>query len=145
MFRSRFFTKFAISFLAVYNWCTARGLYTGATRTSILGTVTDNSGATTPQADVRIMNKATNTATHVVTTGSGEFNAPNLSPGTYRVEVAVPGFSTFVEDNLTLTAGATVRADAQLRIGQLSESVEVKAQPIQMQTEDSKVSSAVQN
>jgi hypothetical protein len=55
-----------------------------------------------------------------------------------------PGFKTFLVDRLTLTAGVTVRTDAQLQVGQLSESVEVTAQAIQMQTEDAKVPSAVQ-
>lgn len=91
-----------------------------------------------------ITNNGTNTATHVVTTSTGEYNVPSLTPGTYRVEVTAPGFKTFLVDRLTLTAGDTVRTDAQLQVGQLSESVEVTAQAIQMQTEDAKISSAVQ-
>jgi hypothetical protein len=112
---------------------------------NITGLVTDASGAPVGSAPVNVTNNDTNTATHVVTTSTGEYNVPNLTPGTYRVEVTAPGFKTFLVDRLTLTAGATVRTDAQLRVGQLSESVEVTAQAIQTQTEDAKISSAVQN
>ena len=114
-------------------------------RGNITGSVTDSSGAPVPAAPVTITNRATNAQEHVVTTGSGSYNAPNLVPGIYRVEVAVSGFRSFVLDNVTVTAGATVRADAQLQVGQLTESVQVTAQAIQMQTEDARVSNAVQN
>jgi len=114
-------------------------------RGNITGIVSDNTGATIPNAAVTIIGKETNTAQHVLSTSTGEYNAANLQPGAYRVEVSVSGFSTFVLDNVVLTAGATVRADAQLHLGSLSERVEVSAQPIQMQTEDARVSNAVQN
>ncbi len=98
-----------------------------------------------PSVPVLITNQATNTTERVTTTNTGEYNAPNLSPGSYKIEISAQGFRTFVESNVTLTAGATVRADAQLQIGQLTESVQVQAQAIQMQTEDAKISTAVQN
>ena len=74
-----------------------------------------------------------------MTTGSGSYNAPNLVPGVYRVEVAVSGFRSFVLNNVTVTAGATVREDVQFQLGQLTESMEVKAQAVQLQTEDARV------
>jgi hypothetical protein len=114
-------------------------------RGNITGSVTDSSGAPVAGAPVTITNKATNVQEHVATTRSGDYNAPNLTPGVYRVEVAVSGFRSFVEDNVTLTAGAAVRADAQLQVGQLTESVQVTAQAIQMQTEDARVANSVQN
>lgn len=114
-------------------------------RGNITGVVTDASGAPLPGAPVTVANIDTNTAAHVSTTSTGEYNVPNLPPGVYRVEVAAPGFKTFVVDRITMTAGATLRADAQLQVGQLNESVEVTAQAIQMQTDDAKISNAVQN
>jgi hypothetical protein len=114
-------------------------------RGNITGVVTDASGAPLPGAPVTVANTDTNTAAHVSTTSTGEYNVPNLPPGVYRVEVTAPGFKTFVVDRITMTAGATLRADAQLQVGQLNESVEVTAQAIQMQTDDAKISNAVQN
>ncbi len=63
----------------------------------------------------------------------------------YRIEITAPGFRRFVQDGVTLTAGATVRVDAQLQIGQVIETVEVLAQAPQIQTEDAKISTAVEN
>ena len=88
----------------------AAAAFAQSERGNITGSVTDSSGAPVPAAPVTITNTATNVQEHVVTTGSGSYNAPNLVPGVYRVEVAVSGFRSFVLDNLTVTAGATVRA-----------------------------------
>jgi hypothetical protein len=54
------------------------------------------------------------------------------------VDVQTAGFASFKIDNVTLPAAATARADATLRVGTLSESIEVSAQTIQMQTDDAK-------
>jgi hypothetical protein len=124
----------------------AGGLALGQSeRGSITGVVADQSGAHIANAPVSIINRATNSTQSLITTSSGEYNAPNLGPGTYRIEIAPPGFKRFIQDNITLTAGATVRIDATLQVGQVSESVEVTAQAAQMQTEDAKISTAVQN
>jgi hypothetical protein len=78
--------------------------------------VLDASGAPIPNVPVAITNRATNAAEHVTTTTAGEFAAPNLAPGTYRIEVTVAGFRRFVEDGITLTAGATVRTGLRRRL-----------------------------
>jgi hypothetical protein len=114
-------------------------------RGSITGVVTDPTGAAGSNVPVAVINKATATEQHVTTTNSGEYNVPNLGPGTYRIEIAAPGFRRFVQDGVTLTAGATLRADAQLQVGQVSETVEVQAEATQMQTEDARIATAVEN
>ena len=114
-------------------------------RGNITGVVTDSSGAAIPNQQVVISNAATNTAEHVTTTGTGEYNAANLAPGTYRVEISAAGFKRFVVSGITLTASKTVRVDAKLELGQVSDSVLVEAQAVQMQTEDAKVSTSVEN
>jgi len=55
--------------------------------------VTDSSGAAIPNQEVVITNTATNTTEHVTTTGTGEYNAANLAPGTYRVEISATASS----------------------------------------------------
>lgn len=114
-------------------------------RGSITGVVTDTSGAAMASVPVTITNSATNTTEHVTTTNGGEYNAPNLAPGRYTIEIGASGFKRFVEQGITVTAGSTVRLDAQLQVGQISEAIEVQAQAAQMQTENAKVSTAVQN
>ena len=76
---------------------------------------------------------------------SGEYNAPNLSPGTYRIEVTAPGFKRFVQENVIVAAASTLRSDIQLQLGQVSETVEVSASAVVIQTDNAKVSTQVQN
>src|SRR5215470_9709904 len=80
--------------------------------------------ASVANAPVTSTSKATNISVRVVTSSAGEFNATNLSPGVYRVEIGASGFRRFVEEGVTVTAGATTRMDAQLQLGQISESIE---------------------
>lgn len=114
-------------------------------RGNITGTVTDSTGAVIPGAAVVITNTATNQNVSVATTRAGDYNAANLAPGVYRVEVLAPGFKKTVRDGITLTAAGTVRLDARLEVGQVSETVEVRADAAQVQTENSKITTAVQN
>ncbi|MBM3813839.1 MAG: TonB-dependent receptor [Acidimicrobiia bacterium] len=123
----------------------AGGLWAQTERGNITGSVSDASGASIPGAAVTITNTATNQAISVSTTGAGDYNAANLSPGRYRVEFAAQGFKKRVSDGVILTAAATLRLDAQLEVGAVTESVEVRADIAQVQTENAKVTTAVQN
>ncbi|MBI3683257.1 MAG: carboxypeptidase regulatory-like domain-containing protein, partial [Acidobacteria bacterium] len=114
-------------------------------RGNITGAVSDASSAAVPGATVVVTNIATNQATTVVTTEAGGYNVPNLPPGDYRLEVSAQGFKRYRRDGLTLTAASTLRADARLELGQVTETVEVKADITQVQTENAKVTTAVQN
>src|SRR5438093_7382741 len=120
-------------------------LHAQSERGNITGLVTDSTGAAIVGASVVITNRGTNTALTVPTTTAGEYNVPSLVPGEYKVEISAAGFKRFVQDRVTLTAAGTVRVDAQLQVGQVSESVEVTASVTQIQTENAKVSTAVQN
>src|SRR6266700_7808189 len=63
----------------------------GATGT-ILGTVTDSSGAIVPDAKVTVTNTATNAEFRTTTSSAGDYNAPDLNPGPYKVTVQAAGF-----------------------------------------------------
>ena len=114
-------------------------------RGSITGIISDASGANIASAPVDIIHQATNTTEHVFTSAQGEYNAPNLAPGVYRIEVSAPGFRKFIEAGVTVTAGSTVRIDARLQLGQITESIQVDAQAAQLQTENARISTAVEN
>jgi hypothetical protein len=114
-------------------------------RGNITGLVTDATGAVVPNVSVVITNTATNVPEHVTTTSAGEYNAPNLVPGNYRIEIAAAGFKRFTEGGIALTAGSTARVDARLELGTVGESIEVTASALQLQTENSRISTAVQN
>jgi len=120
-------------------------VYAQSERGVITGLITDTAGGAIANVPVLITNSATNTTERVTTTTSGEYTAPSLTPGSYRVDISATGFKRFTESNVVVSAGAAVRVDAQLQIGQVSESVEVQAQAAQIQTENARVSTAVQN
>ena len=114
-------------------------------RGTIAGAINDSSGAPIPNVAISIVNTATNTTVRVTSTNTGEYNVPNLQPGDYRIEISAQGFKRYVENGVHVTSGGTVRQDATLQIGQVSESIEVQAQAVQLQTEDAKVTSSVEN
>jgi hypothetical protein len=114
-------------------------------RGSISGIVTDPSGAAVASAALSVVSLDTNATVRAVTTGTGEYNAPNLQPGIYRVEITAAGFKRFVQQNVVVAASTTIRLDTQLQLGQVTEQVEVIAAAAALQTDDAKVSTQVQN
>jgi hypothetical protein len=94
----------------------------GATLT---GTVKDASGAFIPDAQVAITDVATGITRTVSSGSAGLYTAPNLLPGTYEVRVMASGFSTELQKGLTLTVGGQQVLDFTMRVGQVSQTVEV--------------------
>ncbi len=121
------------------------GLWAQTERGNITGSVTDSSGARIPGAVVIVTNVATNRPATVTSTDAGDYNLPGLSPGTYRIEVSASGFKKFVREGVVVTAAASIRADARMEVGQVSETVEVTSDIAQVQTENAKITTAVQN
>ena len=114
-------------------------------RGQIAGVISDASGASVAGASIRIVNKGTNTPLTVSSGATGDYTAPNLPPGGYRVEISAPGFKKFIRDNITINAAASVRIDARLELGQVSETIEVTTPVAQIQTENARVSTSVSN
>src|SRR5215204_6017067 len=120
-------------------------LYAQSERGNISGIVSDPQGAAVAGATLKIINRDTNATVNAVAGSTGEYNAPNLSPGTYRIEITAPGFKRFVQENVIVAAASTLRTDIQLQLGQVSETVEVTASAVVIQTDNAKVSTQVQN
>ncbi|MBC7924018.1 MAG: carboxypeptidase regulatory-like domain-containing protein, partial [Bryobacteraceae bacterium] len=123
----------------------ASSLYGQSERGNVSGAVTDPGGAAVGGVQLAVVNTETNARSTTVSTPSGEYNVPNLSPGTYRVEFAAPGFKKNIQDNVIVAAASTVRLDVQLQLGQVTETVEVQAVAQVIQTDNAKVSTQVQN
>ncbi len=117
-------------------------LFAQATGT-ILGTVTDASGAIVANAKVTVTNTSTNTDFKTVTSSSGDFNAPSLNPGPYKVSVEAPGFEKFVTSGIVLTVNQKVRVDAALRPGAVTETVEASAQAVTLNTDSAELANLV--
>src|SRR5690348_16361223 len=72
----------------------------------ITGTVTDSAGAVVANAKVEVKNDETGVVYSCVTTNSGNYSFPSLTPGRYTITVQQPGFRTFTSTNNVLTVGA---------------------------------------
>jgi hypothetical protein len=101
---------------------------------TLLGTVTDPSGGVVPNATVKITNVDEGTSRTVTTDASGSYEAANSKPGHYTIEVTSPGFQTSRAENLGLVARQTLRVDVTLRVGQITQQVEVKAESVRVIT-----------
>ena len=110
---------------------------------SILGTVTDPSGAAVTNAKVAIVATGTNIQTNLVTNSAGNFEAPYLPAGEYQVSVSATGFKTFRQTSITLNTDAKYRVDVKLDIGETSQTVVVAAGVEVLQTDASELAHTV--
>lgn len=94
--------------------------------TTIGGLVKDESGAVIPGASIRIVNEDTGVAQDLFSDEQGSYRASDLVPGRYRLEAALDGFETVV-NQVVLEAGQTVASDVTLRPARFSQSVVVTA------------------
>jgi hypothetical protein len=108
-------------------------------RGSLTGLVTDASAAAIVGAKVTAINTATNIPFSTVSSETGNFTITALPIGTYAIAVEASGFKRAHQPSVILAAGATRRLDFTLEVGQVSESVEVTAQPTALETESSRV------
>jgi outer membrane receptor protein involved in Fe transport len=104
---------------------------------SIVGTVTDSSGAVVPDATVKVINVGTNEAQTAPSDPGGKFSFVNLVPAVYQVDVEKSGFKRFLRDQLAVAVGAVARVDVQLEVGTATETVEVSTITPLLQTDSS--------
>lgn len=94
---------------------------------TIRGTVTDPQGAPVSGAAVLIIDEATGVPRAVETDRSGNYEAVNLRPGTYRVEISTTNFKKVDQTGVVLRASGVSRVDARLEVGAISETITVEA------------------
>ncbi len=92
---------------------------------TIRGLVTDPNGGVVAGAKITLINEGTSEQRTTNTSGSGEYNFPDVVPGTYSVNSEAPGFKKFERKGIIVATQASVTADAKLEVGQVSESVQV--------------------
>lgn len=107
---------------------------------SIVGNVSDASGATIAGAKVIITEINTGIARTATTNDDGGYVVPYLQPGSYKVEVEKQGFKKFATTGISLSTGQALRVNAALEVGQLSETVQVSSDAVLLQTESADVS-----
>src|SRR5438093_13086341 len=89
-------------------------------RATIVGRVTDDSGAVVPGAKITITNVGTNDSRSVIVNDSGEYAMPQLAPGQYTVTAEYAGFNKVVRSGIVLETGQQARIDIALKVGTVS-------------------------
>src|SRR5213083_482388 len=102
---------------------------------SIVGHVTDQSGAVIPNVKVEVKNLGTGQVRAMATNDAGDYTATLLQPGTYEVTASASGFKTGVQTNITLEVEHAVRADFTLMVGSVTELVEVTGRAVTLDTD----------
>src|SRR5277367_6095886 len=100
-------------------------MFAQTTTGRIQGTVTDQTGAGVPAATVAITDVQRGNARTVTTDTSGEYAAPDLQPGVYKVRAEAKGFKTVERVNIVVEVAQDLRVDISLPTGQVSETVVV--------------------
>jgi hypothetical protein len=110
---------------------------------TLTGNVTDPSNATVPGAKVEALNVGTGAIRTANSDDRGVYLFNNLQPGTYRVSVSSRSFKTFITNNVQVLGNEVRRVDVQLQIAQTTESVEISADAVVLQTDKADVHAEV--
>ena len=97
---------------------------------SIFGTVTDNTGAVIPNANITVIDISKSTSVSVQTNGSGEYRVQHLIPDSYRVTAEAPGFAKATVESVVVYADTAPKVDVQLTVGKVSNNVVVTGTPL---------------
>ncbi|MEN6602748.1 MAG: carboxypeptidase-like regulatory domain-containing protein, partial [Bryobacteraceae bacterium] len=106
---------------------------------TIVGTVTDSSGAVVSGAAVSVVNEGTNIEYKAATTATGEYVVANLPPGTYSVKAELQGFKPSLTRGVRLLANRSARVDVALEPGTVQQAVEVQARAPVVNSENATV------
>jgi hypothetical protein len=106
-----------------------------AVKGTLVGTVTDSSGAAIPAATIEIREVQTGITRNVFTNQSGTYVASNLSAGIYRVTVSQQGFRSVHRENVDILVNTTVRVDVEMQPGQVTETINVTSDVPPLQTD----------
>src|SRR5450631_2113056 len=99
-------------------------VYAQESRGTILGRVTDSSGAVVPAADVKAVNVETGLAVTAKTNESGNYTLPYLVSGFYTVSAENAGFKKFVRENVQVRVNDRVEVNMEMVLGAVTEAVE---------------------
>ena len=131
--------RLLIGLLAVLSASVLFGDVTG----SILGTVTDPTGAVVQGAKVVVTNLDTNLVQETVTNTTGEYRVLSLPTGPYKVEATYAGFQTFVATGVVLTVNEQRRVDIALQVGATVQETTVSASALQVDTTNTQLGDVI--
>jgi hypothetical protein len=133
----------SISMLALCLLSATSSLYSQAVNGSLVGTVTDSTGGLIAGAKITLTETDTKIVKTAQTNPSGGYEFLELPPGTYSVAAEMAGFKKAVENGIVVQANNSPRIDLKLETGNVSETIEVKANANVLQTERADTGSTV--
>jgi hypothetical protein len=129
----------AVAALALLCSFCVPGAYGQAVFGSILGTVTDPSGAAVANAKITVLDQAKGTTEQTTTNSSGNYSVTHLIPDVYTVRMEATGFKALETKDITVLVDNSSKVDGQFQVGSTSEQVEVTAQTPQLETDRAEV------
>ena len=114
-----------------------------ANSSSVVGTVTDESGASVPGATVTVTNIGTQSVRTVQTNERGDYSVTALDIGIYEVSAQLEGFRTAVATDVRLEVDLVRRQNMTLQVGVVTEQVTVQADALTIQTDDTTISTVI--
>lgn len=114
------------------------------TSTSILGTVTDATGASVSGATVTATNVKTSVVSNTVTTDTGDYAFPILDIGEYQVKVEHQGFKSETRSGVVLQVNEKFRVDFRLQVGSQAEQITVTAEGVNLRTDEASIGGTVE-
>ncbi|MCS6953042.1 MAG: TonB-dependent receptor [Bryobacterales bacterium] len=128
----------ALIFLSAASVSSAQVLYG-----SIIGNVVDPSEAAVPGATITIVHKETGVTRTTTTDLSGLYHFPTVPSGTYDIRVTKEGFQTYVQSDVVVPINAVTRVNIALKVGAVTETVQVAATTAALQTDRAEVRAEV--
>jgi hypothetical protein len=114
-----------------------------ATNAQMSGKVVDSTGAVIPNATIDVKNTGTGLDRTVSSSVTGEYVIPSLPVGTYSLKAVVTGFKTYAQSGIVLEDGQNARVDVVLQIGSTTETVQVSAAAVQVDTSSASIRTEV--
>ena len=106
---------------------------------TLTGIITDSSGASVPNATLKVTEQSTGVTRSSTSSVDGIYNVAYLNPGVYKIEVDAAGFKKYARENVRLDVSTTARVDATLTPGSASETITVTAEAAALQTDRAEV------
>jgi Carboxypeptidase regulatory-like domain len=137
--------RFCLSLLVIFYLSLIPNAFAQRITGTILGTVTDPTGAIIPGVTITVTNVETNLRQNTVTNESGCYEIPYLPLGEYVVIAELSGFKRAEVRGVVLRVESQGRVDIKLEVGEVSEKVEVEARAQLLNTQDATVGSVVEH
>src|SRR5581483_6627189 len=143
MKKSQVFSIAALMFMISMSFTTTTLTEAQVLYGSVVGTVTDESGAVVAGAAVRLTNEGTSQTRETATNDTGAYNFPDLTSGTYDITVTKAGFKTSTTRGIVVSVDKVVRVNPGLHVGDVSQAIDVTTETPALQTDSAQVRAEV--